>query len=33
MSTEKDILMSLDTDLVIDKVSEKSDFLRKLSTF
>ena len=30
MSTEKDILMNLDTDVVIYKVSEKSNNLRKL---
>jgi len=30
MATEKDILMSLDSDMVIDRVAEKSDLLRKL---
>ena len=30
MSTEKDILMGLDTDSVIDRVAEKSELLRKL---
>nr|XP_054590119.1 52 kDa repressor of the inhibitor of the protein kinase-like [Nothobranchius furzeri] len=30
MATEKDILMSMDSDMVIDKVAEKSDLLRKL---
>lgn len=30
MTTEKDILMSLDNDLVIDKVAEKSDLLKKI---
>ena len=33
MSTEKDILMTLDIDVVIDKVSEKSNLLRKLLTY
>ena len=33
MSTEKDILMTLDTDVVIDKTSEKSNNLRKLLTY
>lgn len=30
MATEKDILMSLDIDTVIDRVAEKSDLLKKL---
>ncbi|KAJ8270536.1 hypothetical protein GJAV_G00116060 [Gymnothorax javanicus] len=30
MATEKDILMSFDTDMVIDRVAEKSELLRKL---
>lgn len=30
MATEKDILMSLDTDTVIDRVAEKSELLQKL---
>ncbi|CAI5660993.1 unnamed protein product [Oreochromis niloticus] len=30
MATEKDILMSLDSDMVIDRVPEKRDLLRKL---
>ncbi|CAI5660952.1 unnamed protein product [Oreochromis niloticus] len=30
MATEKDILMSLDSDMVIDRVAQKSDLLRKL---
>lgn len=30
MSTEKDILMSLDSDSIIDRVAENSDLLRKL---
>lgn len=30
MSTEKDILMSLDNDLVIDRVAGNSDLLKKL---
>ncbi|KAJ8006233.1 hypothetical protein DPEC_G00126210 [Dallia pectoralis] len=30
MATEKDILMSLGSDMVIDRVAEKSDLLRKL---
>lgn len=30
MATEKDILMSLDVDIVIDRVAEKSELLRKL---
>ncbi|KAE8287218.1 hypothetical protein D5F01_LYC15187 [Larimichthys crocea] len=30
MATEKDILMALDTDSVIDKVAEKSELMRKL---
>ncbi len=29
MTTEKDILMSLDNDLVIDRVAEKSNLLKK----
>ena len=33
MSTEKDILMTLDTYVVIDKDSEKSNNLRKLLTY
>ena len=30
MATEKDILMALDTDVVIDKVANKSALMRKL---
>jgi len=30
MATEKDILMALDSDVVIDRVAEKSDLLRKM---
>ena len=33
MSTEKDILITLNTDVVIDKTSEKSNNLRKLLTY
>lgn len=29
MATEKDILMALDTDMVIDRVAEKNELLRK----
>ena len=32
MATEKDILMALDTDVVINRVAEKSELLRKLLT-
>ena len=32
MATEKDILMALDTDVVIDRVAERSELLRKLLT-
>ncbi|CAL8344892.1 unnamed protein product [Merluccius merluccius] len=30
MATEKDIVMTLDSDMVIDMVTEKSELLRKL---
>lgn len=30
MATEKDFLMSLDTDTVTDRVAEKSEFMKKL---
>lgn len=30
MATEKDVLVSLDTDTVIDRVTEKSDLMKKL---
>ena len=30
MATEKDILMSLDTDVIIDRVAEKSDLMKRL---
>ena len=30
MATEKDILMSLDSNMVIDRVAEKSELLREL---
>lgn len=32
MATEKEILMALDTDVVIDKVAEKSELLQRLLT-
>ena len=30
MATEKDILMSLDTDVIIDRIAEKSELMKRL---